>query len=453
MKIKRILSLFIALAILFTLAGCSKSGNESTPTNNDTASKIEVENEIEFDVTNQEKLLEKARGTVMRKIGEGDYENYSEYDLQTEMEFMERYDIEIEYIPMGYSEYVAKLPQMVAAGSPPDYAIMTDATALSFMYGNCATPLNKYLDMNDKVWNKDFMGQFAIDGEYYGTGAGDTSNIFYVYYNKTLFDELGLEDPYTLYEEGKWTFDKLRELAKKATVYEDDKTTVSCYGIGTHYKEVFALAFGGNIIEYNDKTNMYETKIKSAATIAGLNFLKDLCKDGSMNPSITGFTEFPFRKIAMFVERPSHAIAPYDLLNTMKDEIGLVPLPASPIDGKYYAASNLLINFVPANAQNPEAAVLFSYFCSRRALQSAKEKTPSFLATQAKSKTEEHVKIIDKYLENATLISSKLESLSGWNNYSEQFWSDLVWNHRTAEEVSAAMDSLVANALDKTVNR
>ena len=56
MKIKRILSLFIAVAILFTLAGCSKSGNSSSPTN-DTPSKIVVENEIEFDITNQEKLM------------------------------------------------------------------------------------------------------------------------------------------------------------------------------------------------------------------------------------------------------------------------------------------------------------------------------------------------------------------------------------------------------------
>ncbi len=449
MKLMKILAILTVIAMLFSFAGCSKADTESDSSTPNAP--IDVEAEFELDVTNQEKLLEKARGTVMRKIGEGDYENYSEYNLQTEMEFMERYEIEIEYIPMGYSEYVAKLPQMVAAGSPPDYAVMTDATALSFMYGNCATPLNKYLDIEDDAWNKDFMGQFAIDGEYYGMGSDGTGSIFYVYYNKTLFEELGLEDPYTLYKEGKWTFDKLRELAKRATVYESDNTTVSCYGIGTHYKEVFALAFGGNIIEYNAGTNMYESKLKSAATIAGLNFLKDLCKDGSMNPSITGFTEFPFRKIAMFVERPSHAIEPYDLLNTMKDEIGLVPLPASPIDGKYYAASNLLANFVPANAQNVEAGVLFSYFCARRAIQSAKDKTPSFLATQAKSMTEEHVKIIDEYIPKATLLSSKLESLSGWSNYYDQFWSDLVWNHKSAEEVSAAMEGIVKNALSKTV--
>ncbi len=446
MKIIKLLSIFTAIAIFFTFCGCAKADNSSDTD----SSKLEVQNEIELDITNQEKMLEKANGTVMRKIGEGDYENYSEYDLQSEMEFMERYGIEIEYIPMGYSEYVSKLPQMVAAGNPPDYALMTDATALSFMYGNCATPLNQYLDLNDEAWDESYMELFSIDGNYYGLNTTDT-NTFYVYYNKTLFEELGLEDPYNLYENGKWTFDKLRELAKKATVYESDNTTVSCYGIGTHYKEVFALAFGGNIIEYNRDTNMYETKLKSAATISGLNFLRNLIADGSMNPSVTGFTEFPFRKIAMFVERPWHAIGNYDLFNTMKDEIGMVPLPASPIDGKYYAASNMVANFVPANAQNPEAGALFSYFVLRRAIRCEQEKTPSFLATRAKSMTDEHVKIIDEYLDKAILKSSKLESITGWSNYSEQFWSGLIWEKKSAEEVSAAMENIVSSALKKTI--
>ncbi len=443
MKLTKILAVVLTIAILFSFAGCSKADTSSDNDRSD-----EIIDAIEFDDTAQSKLLEGAKGTKIRKIG--DIDEMEGYGYQITLEFMEDYDIEIEWIPMGYSEYVSKLPQMVAAGNPPDTAVMTDATALSFMYGNLVMPINDYITLEDKYWDEDVLNNFSIDGNYYAVNTGDIDT-FFVYYNKTLFDELGLEDPYTLYKNGKWTFDKLRELAKKATTYESDKTTVSCYGIGTHYKEVFALAFGGNIIDYNEGTSMYESSLKSAATVAGLNYLKDLCKDGSMNPSVAGFTEFPFRKIAMFVERPQHAIGNYDLLNTMKDEIGIVPLPASPIDGKQYAASNLITNMVPTNATNPVGGMAWNYFWLRRLVEGENTENSTWSEYWYKMMTKEHETVIKDYLGKAKKVSSKLESISGWNNYHDQFWSDLIWNHKTAEEVSAAMEGIVSGALSKTI--
>ncbi len=440
---KRILALLLGVIMLLTVVGCGEADNSSTNSRSD-----EILDAMEFDETAQSKLLESAKGTTIRKVGNLD--DMSDYDYQAFLEFSAMYEIETEWINMGYTEYTTKLPQMVAAGNPPDTAVVTDATALSFMYGNLLMPINDYITLEDPYWDKDVLEAFSIDGNYYAVNTGEVDT-FLVYYNKTLFEELGIEDPYDLYKDGKWTFDKLRELAKKATTYESDKTTVSCYGIGTHYLEVFALAFGGNIIDYNSGTSMYESSLKSAATVAGLNYLKDLCKDGSMNPSIPGFTEFPYRKIAMFVERPMHAIGNYDLLNTMQDEIGVVPLPASPIDGKYYAASNLIGNMVPTNATNPVGGMAWNYFWLRRLVEGETAENTTWAARQYKMMTKEHEKIIYEYLDNAKKVSSKLESISGWNNYSQQFWSDLIWQHKTAEEVSASMEGIVTGALSKTI--
>lgn len=45
-----------------------------------------------------------------------------------------------------------------------------------------------------------------------------------------------------------------------------------------------------------------------------------------------------------------------------------------------------------------------------------------------------------------------MDSLVGWqSNYAETFWSDLVWNQKSAEEVSAAMENVLNNALKDTV--
>ena len=50
-----------------------------------------------------------------------------------------------------------------------------------------------------------------------------------------------------------------------------------------------------------------------------------------------GYTEFKNRKVAMFAERPWNAIGAYDYYHTMKDEIGIVPVPKGPNADKVYA--------------------------------------------------------------------------------------------------------------------
>ena len=215
---------------------------------------------------------------------------------------------------------------------------------------------------------------------------------------------------------------------------------------------MFVLANGGKFIDWDESQGTYVSTLKSAATIAGLNFLRDIIADGSMNPSIQGFTEFPARKIAMFVERPMNAIGNYDLLNTMDDEIGIVPFPQGPNADKVYAPSIFVTNFVPTNAKNPLGGMAWNYFYVRRMAEGKARQEEAWLARQRRFMTEEQETIINDYLAGATKLSSKMDSLVGWqSNYAETFWSDLVWNLKSAEEVSAAMENVLNNALKDTV--
>lgn len=443
---KKLFCILLCFAMLFTVVGCGGK----TDTASGGADDNYLANKLELELTEQDKVFEAIKGTTMTKIGNPD--DFDPYAKQISDEFCERYDITIDYVPMGYTEYVTKLPQMVASGNPPDTGVMTDATALSFIYGNIAMPLNEYLILEDKYWDMDVLNAFKVNGNYYAVNTAEIDT-FFVYYNKTLFEEQAIEDPYELYEKGEWTWDKLREIAKKATLYEDDNTTVKCYGIGTHYKEVFVLANGGNIVDIDESGTKYVSKLTSANTIAGLNFLKDLSADGSYNASIAGFTEFPARQLAMFIERPQHCIGAYDLLNTMDDEIGIVPIPKGPNADKEYAASNLIANFVPANARNPVAGAAWAYFWARRLIEGENEDNKAFVDRKYKMMNEEHDKVIKEYLAKATKVSSKLESLSGWSNYSSDFWADLVWNHKSAEEVSAKLANIVNTQLAKTTEQ
>ena len=437
-RIISVLSLALCLCMLMSFAGCGGGGNS--------AGKV---GDLVLEDTAQEKLFESARGTTITHIVEGEPNDYTKTILA---ELEQRYGIKVKFMKMGYSEYTSKIAQMVATGSPPDTAVMTDALALNYIYANIAQPLNDYMDLEDKYWDKDILAQFTVDGKIYGVNTGDVDT-FFIYYNKTLFEENNIEDPYTLYKNGEWTFDKLREIAKKATLYEDDNKTVKCHGFATWYREVFVLANGGNIIGLNTDTGMYESVVSDKKTVTGLNMIKNLAMDGSFDPAIAGYAEFPKREVAMLCERPANVVGNYDLYNTMDDEIGVVPLPKGPDADKTYAASNMIVNYVPVNAKNPVGGMAWNYYWLRRETEGYIQKDAAAVARIGKMMNEEHYGIINGYLDEATKISSKLDSLMGWSNYSASFWGGLVNDGKSAEEVVATMDNTLKSALERTIGK
>lgn len=444
---KKLLCLLLCLLMTLTLFGCGGGGGQEGGEDEIGATDYA---KMEMEWTEQDEMFKSIAGTTITKIGSP--ADLNDYEKQIVQEFMDRYDVKINWLPMTYNEYTSKLPQLVATGNAPDTAVMTDATSLAFMYQGLCMPIDDYLDLDDPIWDKDVLDAYSMNGHYYAVNTGEIDT-FFIYYNKDLFDELGLPDPYELYENGEWTYDKLREIAQKATVYDEDNTTVKTYGIGTHAYEVFVLANGGKFIDWDESQGTYVSTLKSKATITGLNFMRDLIADGSMNPSIHGFTEFPARKIAMFVERPQNAISNYDLYNTMDDEIGVVPFPKGPDADKTYGPSIFVTNFVPTNAKNPLGGMAWNYFYARRMAEAEQKQEAAWLARQRKMMSEEHEAIIYAYLDEATKLSSKMDSLVGWStNYRDTFWSDLIWQQKSAEEVSAAMESVLNNALKDTVS-
>ena len=216
--------------------------------------------------TKQDTMFESARGSSILLFYGG---SLSDNEKKVAAEFTKQYGITIKYETMGWAEYNAKIAQRVAAGNPPDSAVMTDASALNFMYGNIAQPLNKYMDTADPYWNwnPSILKQYSIGDKIYAVPDYGIST-FFIYYNKTLFQENGIEDPYKLYQQGKWDFAKFRETAKKATLYEKDNTTVKCYGFATWYRELFVLANGGNIIAPDGK-GRYVSAVDTPNALAG----------------------------------------------------------------------------------------------------------------------------------------------------------------------------------------
>ena len=115
--------------------------------------------------------------------------------------------------------------QMVNAVSAGDHSY--DAAALrlteAYKYTTYCTDLMKLdsLNLGESWWDKNIVNSLSIAGSLKMI-AGDIfykhyNGVYMMLFNKKMYADLGLEDPYKLVRDGKWTVDKFGELAAKAT--------------------------------------------------------------------------------------------------------------------------------------------------------------------------------------------------------------------------------------------
>jgi hypothetical protein len=109
-------------------------------------------------------------------------------------------------------------------------------------------PENSDLFGDHQVLKPMNMGNY--EGTYLFTEQGLPGANAFIGYNATMIQDLGLEDPQTLWENGQWTFDKFAELAKAGTKDTNNDGTTDVYGYGGIFTEMtsgFILNNGGTL--------------------------------------------------------------------------------------------------------------------------------------------------------------------------------------------------------------
>jgi len=92
-----------------------------------------------------------------------------------------------------------------------------------------------------------------------------------IYYNKNLFRQAGLPDPYQLYLHGEWTMDKFVEIAERLTKNDSHGNPIQ-FGCNMPYPWYPVWAFGGEFLSPDYKRCLLDTP----QAIRGLQWMKDL---------------------------------------------------------------------------------------------------------------------------------------------------------------------------------
>ena len=204
-------------------------------------------------------------------------------------------------------------------------------------------------DRNHELAYKGQLYQFSV-------GVDDYGHAGFIVFNKDLIDAEGLEDPYELYRNGEWTFEKLTEMARRATRDTDGDGVVDQWGLSDIDPKNVVYAYGGAITRRDENGNVYYA-LDDPVSIAGLRQWQDWHKVDMIASG--GENEFGAGQIA-FATLPFYALGNH---TNWPFTHGILPYPQSPYtDGPTFLPGTADAWFIPANAVDPLALVALDNF-------------------------------------------------------------------------------------------
>ena len=272
---KKQISLLLVTAMLAgTLRACAGGENETKQSGGDGTQTDTVETETESetlyapDDLPAELRYDGVTATIFGWSGSSAKEFYAE-ELNGELvndaiyarnlTVEDRLGLKLTYVlePGAYSDqnkWVASVEKSVRAGDQAyDVAAGYSMAGATLAYEKMLLDLTAlpYLDFTKPWWPRSLMREATCGGKlYFCSGDISTYMIYYMYalyFNKQLIENNGLENPYPLVHEGKWTLDKMLSMA--TGVYEDingdgKKDDGDRFGLIVHATYVDPFFFG-----------------------------------------------------------------------------------------------------------------------------------------------------------------------------------------------------------------
>lgn len=251
-------------------------------------------------------------------------------------EFMEHTGLNIifETIPAGDDANGNAIKQYiinaVAANDCPDVIYAANFTIPLWVDKNIVQPWNDYIDFSQGLETLGISNicetLFSMDGKIYGIGdlTAPLWNSSVIFYRISAFEDAGLDDPYTLFQQGEWTWDVFSEMCQELT-YDGGSGTIDHYGLTTWFpNEPFVTSNGGSAVEIVDGKPVYA--LNSPEAVFGLNYSLEMPAGPDL--SVAGpDAYFLDGSAAMYYEGWWFIDTAYEYLG---DDLGFVPFPLGP---------------------------------------------------------------------------------------------------------------------------
>lgn len=267
----------------------------------------------------------------------GETVNDARYQLNAEVS--ERYNITMKETQVAYNDLLTFAQKEVLSGTPEhDIFYLSPKQIASLMNAGYMYNLLEVdkLDVTGDWWDQNLVETgtlkdqylFYLGGNYHLQGFEGTTCVFF---NKEMFDTLKLENPYDTVRSGKWTFDKMYELASAAVSLNGDESFTysangkAVYGIATISNMMPAFIMGCDAY--------YVEKDENGAPVLGFTteHFQNVCNKIATLTSQPGVYNAK-NEVALFMANRALMIgaeikAAANEMRDMNTEFGMLPVP------------------------------------------------------------------------------------------------------------------------------
>lgn len=237
-NLKRILCLLLAMALVFAFVGCGEKETTST-VDDDWA--IEVEGgEVQGD-SQATSGSNSGSGNQLTAKPTKDADSLSWKELLAQMpknlrgstikvaswnpikdvtgaqkvidSFTKETGIKVDWEEIDYENYETTIAAYINAGKSPDVIRYQHSTAAKMQVAQDLKTATGY-DFSGDIWDKSTRDAFTVKGKVYGINLKNTFNMQpqVMFYSAKNIKNNNMEDPYTLWKQGKWTYNKFKEM-------------------------------------------------------------------------------------------------------------------------------------------------------------------------------------------------------------------------------------------------
>ena len=222
--LKKTVSALMALICIFCFASCGKKSDDKG-TNSKNSSAAGTNGITQTNVDSE--LLKTKLATA--DFGGKDYTFYYWYETNEIIgrkiaAFNKTHNANIT-VTIGTS-FQNDIAKSIAQGTPYDIIANHGMYFPQTIFADLYEPLEGYIEEAD-FFNSDapqngglskaVNSAFSWNGKLYAAGSAKSVYSYVFYYNKKLYSDAGLEDPYKLWKDKKWTWDKVKEMSAQVT--------------------------------------------------------------------------------------------------------------------------------------------------------------------------------------------------------------------------------------------
>jgi len=271
------------------------------------------------------------------------------------------------------------IQKLVNSGDCP-YDVMIEATMMSATLSskNMLVDMKTmpYLDFTKLWWDQTLTKELTIGGKLFCNVSdliiADKDGTWGCLFNKNILQDYGLEDPYKLVADGKWTIDKFSEMSKSVSVdlNGDGKYYVldDMFGYATENYNIFIMTVGaGCRLAEKDENDLPVMSANNQRFLTAYEKAVEIDKDiSTVNAArITGVVasdpfyggiipSFDDGRIMFYIG--SMALVP--LFRGMEQDFGILPIPKfDEAQEKYYTTMSVYNNgaiYIPTTNENLE---------------------------------------------------------------------------------------------------